>query len=82
MIGRTLQNILQRLELLAKQGSVEGFLNNPGNAEELRGLVGEIGDAVIDYQVCIQSEPMILMPDTHFRHHCNKISMKKAVSSL
>ena len=82
MIGRTLQNILQRLELLAKQGSVEGFLNNPKNAEELRGLVGDIGDAVMDYQVCVQSEPIMLIPDNHFRLHCNKTFMKRVVSSL
>ena len=82
MAGRKLQDILQKLELLAKQGSVEGFLNNPKNAEELTGLVGDIGDAMMDYQVCSQSELMNLMPDTNFRLHYNKISMKKAVSSL
>ena len=82
MIGRKLQNILQGLELLAKQGAVEGFLNNPKNTEKLSGLVGDIGDTVMDYQVCSLSEPVILMPDTHFRLHYNKTSMKKAVSSL
>ena len=52
MVGRKLQSILQGLELLAKQGNVEGFLKNPKNAEKLRGLVGDISDAVMDYQVC------------------------------
>ena len=54
MIGRKLQNTLQGLELLTKQESVEGFLKNTKNADKLRDLVGEIGDAVMDYQVCIR----------------------------
>ena len=82
MIGRKLGNILQGLELLTKQGSVEGFLNNLKNAEKLRGLVGDICDTVMDYQVCSQSELDMLIPDTYFRLHYNKTSMKKAVSSL
>ena len=51
MIGRKLENIHQELELLGKQGNVGGFINNPKNAEKLRGLVGDVGDAVLDYQV-------------------------------
>ena len=82
MIGRKLESILQGVGLLTKQGSVEGFLNNPKNAERLRGLVGDISDAVMDYQVCCQSEIIMLMPDTPFRPHYNKTSMKKVVSLL
>jgi len=82
VIGRKLGNILQELELLAKQGSVEGFVNNPKNAEKLRGVVGDICNVVMDYQVCSQSELVMLIPDIHFRLHYNKTSMKKAVSSL
>ena len=82
MIGRKLRNTLQGLELLAKQESVEGLLKNPKNADKLRDLVGDIGDAVMDYQVCIQTEPVMLTPDTHFRPHCNRTSMKRVASSL
>ena len=82
MIDRKLQKVLQGLKLLAKEGNVEGFLNNPKNAEKLRGLVGDICDAVMDYQVCGWGELIILVPDTHFRLHYNKTSMKKVVSSL
>ena len=81
MIGRKLKNVLQGLELLAKQGDVEGFLDNPKNAEKLGGLVGDICDAVMDYQVCGQNVPIMLIPDTNFRLHYNKTSMKKVVSS-
>jgi len=82
VIGRKLQGVLQGLELLAKQGNTEGFLDNPKNAEKLRGLVGDISDAVMDYQVCSESEPIMLVPDTNFRPHYNKTSMKQTVSSL
>jgi len=82
VIGRKLQGVIQGLELLAKQGNVEGFLNNLKNAVKLRGLVGDISDAVMDYQVCSESEPIMLVPDTNFRLHYNKTSMKRAVSSL
>ena len=82
MVGRKLDNIHQELDLLAKQGKAEGFLNNLKNAEKLRSLVGDVSDAVMDYQVCSQSEPIVLMPDTHFRHHYNKTSINKVVSSL
>ena len=81
-IGRKLERIIQGLKLLAEQGNVGGFINNPKNADNLSGLVGDIRDAVMDYQVCRQSEPIILVPDAHFRLHYNKTSMKKVASSL
>ena len=56
-----MENIIQGLKLLAEQGNVGGFVNNPENADNLNGLVGDICDAVMDYQVCSQSEPVILM---------------------
>jgi len=39
---------------LAKQGKVEGFFNNVKNADELGGLVEDIRDATMEYQVCPQ----------------------------
>lgn len=37
---------------MEEQGRVEGFFNNVKNAEKLGGLVDDIRDAVIEYQVC------------------------------
>jgi len=68
--------------LLAEQGNVEGFINNPKNADNLSGLVVDIHDAVMDYQVCSQSESIMLISDTHFRLCCNKTSLKKVASLL
>jgi len=66
---------------LAEQGKVEGFFNNVKNADKLDGLVEDIRDAVMDYQVRSQSELTSPMPDIHFRLRYNKISMRRAADS-
>lgn len=68
--------------MLENQGRVEGFFTNSKNADTLSGLVGGICDAVIDYQVCGQSELNTLIPDICFRLHYSKISMQRVVHSL
>ena len=35
------------------QGKVEGFFNNVKNTDKLAGMVGDIRDAMMHYQVCI-----------------------------
>ena len=52
-ITRKLEGIRRDLALLAGQGKVEGFLKNVGNADKLRGLLEDIRDAIVEYQVCI-----------------------------
>jgi hypothetical protein len=53
IIVRALEGIDRDLSRLADQGKLEGFFNNAENANKLGGLVEEIRDAVIEYQVCI-----------------------------
>jgi hypothetical protein len=48
---RKLNNVLRELESLAEQGKVEGFFNNVENADKLGGIVEDIREAVMDYQV-------------------------------
>ena len=50
--GRKLQDVVRDLAPLEEQGKVEGFFNNTENAGELGGLVEDIRDAMMDYQVC------------------------------
>jgi len=52
-IARKLQDIHQDLTRLAKQGMVAGFLANTENAEKINGLVEDIREIMMDYQVCI-----------------------------
>ena len=48
---RKLDNVLQELEPLTQQGKAAGFFNNVENADKLLGLVEDVRDAVMDYQV-------------------------------
>jgi len=58
-IGRQLQDVRQDLALLGEQGKVKGFFNNVKNADKLSGLVEDIRDAMIDYQVCGSNAPFL-----------------------
>ena len=52
-MSRKLEVAHQSLTLQVKQRKVEAFLNNVGNADKLGGLLEDIRDAMVDYQVCI-----------------------------
>ena len=54
--GRKLEGIRQGLALLGEQGKAKGFFNNVENADKIGGLIDDIRDAVMDYQVCIASD--------------------------
>jgi hypothetical protein len=58
-IGRKLQDIRQDLVVLGQQGIVKGFLMNAENASKLGGLVEDIRDAVMAYQVCLSNDPFL-----------------------
>lgn len=52
-----LEDICQDLTLLAEQGKVVGFLANTRNAQRINGLVEDIHEAMVDYQVCVSKYP-------------------------
>jgi len=62
-----LEDVHGDLILLSKQGKVQGFFNNVKNADKLGGLVEDIRDAMMDYQVCISNYSFLprltLVPD-------------------
>ena len=49
--------VLQDLRPLAERGKVTRFLNSTEDVDRLSGLVGDIRDATMDYQVCSQNSP-------------------------
>ena len=51
-VGRKLEEIRRELVLLGEQGKTKGFFNNAENAEKLVGLVEDLRDVMMDYQVC------------------------------
>ena len=48
-----MENVRQDLALLEAQGNIEGFFSNTENADKLSGLLEDIRDAMLEYQVCI-----------------------------
>ena len=57
---RKLDGVSKDLTLLAEQGRVVGFLNNVENASKLGGLLEEIRDATMEYQVCMLLDYFVL----------------------
>ena len=55
-IGRKLEGIRQKSALLGEQGKTKGFFNNVENAEKLGGLVEDLRDVMMDYQVPAPSD--------------------------
>ena len=53
MNGRKLDKVLQDLIPLAERGKVTRFLNSTEDTGKLSGLVEDIRDAIMDYQVCL-----------------------------
>ena len=51
-VGRKLEAIQRALATLGEQGKTKGFFNNVENADKLGGLVEDVRDVVVDYQVC------------------------------
>ena len=75
-IARKLEQIHKKLESLADQGTAKGFLNNSETAVKLEGLVEDIHDAIVEYQVCV--ETLICTSDNaHLRPLCSKISIAR-----
>ena len=67
--------------MAAGESKVVRFLNNVENADKLRGLVEDIRDAMMDYQVCNHPN-QILMPDIRFRLCYNKICTTRVANLL
>ena len=62
------------------RGRSRVFFNNIRNADKLGGLVEDIRDAAMDYQVRNQREVISLSSDIRFRLRYNKISTTQTVN--
>ena len=52
-INRKLKDVHRDLTQLAGQGMATGFLTNTENTQRINGLVEDIHEVMMDYQVCI-----------------------------
>ena len=59
-ICRKLEGIHRELVLLGEQGKTKRFFNNVKNAENLGGLVEDVRDTIMDYQVCATTDSPFL----------------------
>jgi len=79
-VTRKLEDVRQDITLLAEQGKVEGFFNNVGNMDKLNGLVEDVRDVIMEYQVCIH-ESSVSGSDVCIRLRYSKISTTRVASS-
>ena len=54
-----MQDVHRDLVLLGEQGKVKGFFDDVKNTDKLSGLVEDIRDAMMDYQVCVLGAPFL-----------------------
>ena len=80
-VVRKLEDIRQDLAPLKAQGKVEGFFKNVKNADKLSGVVEDIRDAMIEYQVRIRKPTIPGVSDSYSRRRCSKISTIRVASS-
>ena len=52
-IARKLGDVHQDLASLAEQVNITGFLTSAENVQRINGLVEDIREALLDYQVCV-----------------------------
>ena len=62
-IVRKLGDICQSLTLPEEQGEVMEFLTNTENAQRVNGLMEDIHEALMGYQVCILHHPFSSVSD-------------------
>jgi hypothetical protein len=55
VIARKLEEVHQDLTQLTGQGTAVGFLANTENAQRINGLVEDIHEVMMDYQVCVSN---------------------------
>lgn len=72
---RKIENVNQDLKLMTTQGSTIRFLSNAGDAKKLNGLVDDVREAVMDYQVCAPPALALDPSNICLRFLCSGISM-------
>ena len=82
-IGRKLRGIHRELASLGEQGKTKGFFNNVENSGKLGGLVEDVRDAMVDYQVCTTTDSsflyLILCRPRYNRTHTAEVSYSSLV---
>ena len=81
-IARKLEDICQSLSLLEEQQDILGLLTNIKNIQRINDLIEDLHEALMGYQVWMQTHLHFTVTDLYARLHYKKISIMMAVSSL
>lgn len=81
-ILRNLKDVSQAMSSVTTQKDLSHFLKNPENALELNGLIEDIREALMDYQVCTLEIFILTTLDIRHRLHYNETSTMRAVVRL
>lgn len=79
---RKLEGVVMKLEPLAEQHMLIGFLHNVNNAKTLTGYIQELSDAIMDYQVCVVCPTVIcteLLPRCQYNKELTRGQGKSAM---
>ena len=79
---RELEGVGQAIGSMPSQNGLMGFLDDPGNARWMNGLVEDIRYALMDYQVCASKRLTLVDSNIYPRLHYNRTSMTRAVKRL
>ena len=60
-VSRNLEEIHQELDLLARPGKTVGFLANAKSAQRIGGIVEDIRQVMMDYQVGVLTHSFLLL---------------------
>ena len=69
-VSRRLKDVHQGLTLPAGQEKIIEFLTNTKNVQRINGLVEDIHEVLMDYQVCMSICIISTMPNVCTRPHC------------
>ena len=81
-VARKLEDVCQGLTLPVGQEEVVRFLANNENIKRINGLIEDVHEALMGYQVCMPNYSFSTMSYVCSRLHCNKISMMRVVGLL
>ena len=81
-VSRKLEDVRRGLTVPSEQGKLIGFLANADNAQKINGLVEDLREALMDYQVHIPNYSFSATSNSYIRLHCSRISMIRAADSL
>ena len=81
-IIRILEEVGQTVDSMITRDDLPDFLNNPGNAQKLNGLVEDIRHALIEYRVSTPKSLALIASNICLRHPYKETSATRTASQL